>query len=140
MLNLEISNKLRNIKGFKGVFSRDTLPPITKYPASLVVNTDTRDQPGSHWVAIYFHAKEVAEYFDPYGLPPLHQEFRDYLPTTVTHNEITLQCTECVTCGEYCCVYIFARSKGLPTKDFVKLFKSNKYTNDIIIKNLFQSI
>ena len=39
--------------------------------AAFVVNTDPSDQPGSHWVALYYDGLGQFEYFDSFGLPVL---------------------------------------------------------------------
>ena len=54
---------------FGGVYPRDRLPSGSTR-RSFVVNTDTSDRPGEHWVCIHFGEDGVAEYFDSYGLPP----------------------------------------------------------------------
>ncbi|GFU59977.1 uncharacterized protein F54H12.2 [Trichonephila clavipes] len=54
---------------FIGVFPSDEIP-LPKERATLVVNTDTRDQEGSHWLAMYIKDKNTLEFFDSYGFPP----------------------------------------------------------------------
>ena len=39
---------------FIGVYSRDQLPIIKDYPSCFILNTDTSDKPGEHWLAIYY--------------------------------------------------------------------------------------
>ena len=95
MLNLEIENKLSHLKHFLGVYSRDNLPEKANSPSSLVANFDKYGEPGSHWIAIFIDNCGDGEYFDPYGLPPLHIEFLNFLQRN-THNlfwnKIPLQC------------------------------------------------
>ncbi|XP_055936853.1 uncharacterized protein F54H12.2-like [Argiope bruennichi] len=45
------------------------LPPVRKR-ALLVVNTDTHDQEGSHWLAMHIQDENTLEFFDSFGLPP----------------------------------------------------------------------
>jgi len=140
MLNIAIEDKLKYIPNFLGVFSRDTLPVIKNYPCSLIANFDEHDDPGTHWIAIYIDVNGYGEYFDPYGLEVIHNEFKRYLhQNTVQYerNKIPLQCDECVTCGEYCSAYIILRSCCFSLSEFHKLFRSNRYTNDFIIKSIF---
>ena len=42
---------------FAGVFPSDRLParPVDERPRGYIVNIDTHDQPGSHWVALWTH-------------------------------------------------------------------------------------
>ena len=40
--------------GFLGCFAADQIPTgISKYPASLIINLDKKNKPGTHWVAAY---------------------------------------------------------------------------------------
>jgi len=65
---------------FKGVFPSDRLPKtILKYPALIIANTDTSDQPGTHWIAFYFDSRRSAEFFDSYGQYPQKKEFLKFL-------------------------------------------------------------
>lgn len=145
MLASEIQDKLKNVENFLGVFARDELPTFTQiFPQSLVANTDKQDEIGSHWICIFIDQNGNGEYFDSFGLPPLNFEFINYLENNTTNNfdwnKLTLQCTTCVTCGEYCCAYVLLRSAGISKVDFIKMFTTNQYNNDIIIKNIFNSI
>ena len=70
----QLKKKLRNIKSFIGVYPRDALPNVGKRPVALIANTDSRYEPGEHWIAIILLKDGVGEYFDSYGLPPLHGE------------------------------------------------------------------
>ncbi|GFV28011.1 hypothetical protein TNCV_1940101 [Trichonephila clavipes] len=51
-------------------FSHQTKYLFQKNVLPLVANTDTRDQEGSHWLAMYIKDKDTLEFFDSYGLPP----------------------------------------------------------------------
>ena len=141
MFASEIRKQLAHIKNFIGVFSRDNIPQNLKGPVGLIVNTDTSDLPGAHWIAIYIDENQIGEYFDSYGLPPLYAEFEDFLTRECTngwmYNRITLQCTICVTCGEYCVAYLLNRFYGGSYADYISLFTSNTYKNDDLIKIYF---
>ena len=55
-----------------GVFSRDELPDLSseRRPFALVLNTDPRDKPGQHWLAIFGPFNKPIELFDSFGLSP----------------------------------------------------------------------
>src|SRR5580658_6478645 len=112
----QIINELKHLPKFIGVFPRDLLPTRVKYPSCLIANTDPSSAPGEHWVAIILNRDRSGEYFDSYGLPPMHDEIIHFMNRTCpkgwTHNPITLQCIECVTCGDYCVYYLKLRSSG----------------------------
>jgi len=46
------SNKLTQ-KIFKGVYALDELPKQVSRPSILVVNTDTSDEKGMHWLGLF---------------------------------------------------------------------------------------
>ena len=64
-----LSNKVTK-DSFIGVFSSDILPSYAQ-TGYYVVNLDTSQQPGSHWIAIKISKSKCQnEYFDSYGLGP----------------------------------------------------------------------
>ena len=41
-------------KCFIGALARDELPKKLKYPTCFILNTQPRNKPGEHWIALYF--------------------------------------------------------------------------------------
>ena len=97
ILNRHISKKCF----FAGVYCRDNIPQIhfPHYPACLVSNTDTNNQPGKHWVAFYYQNPFQCEFFDSYGLAP--QVFGFTIHANIV-NQQPLQDLESSVCGQYC--------------------------------------
>ena len=51
---LKIINEDKHTKDiFLGVFARDQLPKVDRYPACLIVNTDPSYLNGEHWFNVY---------------------------------------------------------------------------------------
>ena len=112
---------------------------IEKFPATLIVNTDPSSEPSEHWVVIHFDSKDNGEYFDSYGLPPLHQEiklFMNKICFMYGYNPVVLQCFECITCGQYCVLYVKYKYQGFKYCDFISLFSNNQEKNNLIVKAL----
>ena len=68
LTNLELidyANKL-NISNCRGIFMRDTLPKIPHKIECGIVNFNTSQEPGSHWVC-YSKNEDDRIYFDSYG-------------------------------------------------------------------------
>jgi hypothetical protein len=134
-----INQILINEKCFIGTFARDLLPYKVKGNKALIANTDPSSKPGEHWIAIIIKDDGTGDYFDSYGLPPMHKEFLQFLnkncPNGWTYNSLTLQCFSCMTCGHYCIAYIKFRCNGYSYCDFVSHFSNNKYLNDDIVQN-----
>src|SRR5437868_7173964 len=135
----EIRKILKHVPNFKDVYARDTLPKWIGTNVGLIVNTDPIGKRGQHWVAIYRDKDGYCEYFDHYGIPPLYNEFMDFLTTNSTigvrwsHQQ--LQCVDCVTCGFYCVEYIKFRCNGFTLSDLLHSFTLDPYINDVIVKN-----
>lgn len=136
----QVENLLRTLKCFVGVFARDELPlKIRKRPAALVVNTDPRKKPGTHWVAFYLRDKTTIEYFDPYGLPPKYKAYKNFIANNSIkwfYNEIQFQPTIplSMACGLFCSLFIRLRCSGLSFNDYIKLFSKDKSNNDMLVK------
>jgi hypothetical protein len=134
-----INSLLKNIDGFVGTYPRDMIPLNIKHrPSTMIVNTHTSDKPGEHWVSIVLNKDGSGEYFDSYGLPPLHDNLHRYLnkmcPLGWGYNPITLQCLSCITCGHYCVLYVKLRTFQYSYCDFISLFSKNLSKNEEIIR------
>jgi len=141
MNSLEIINYLKNFKNFCGVFSRDQINIKLEKNCGIIINTDTSDGPGEHWVAIYFSKSAI--YFDSFGLPPLHDEITKYLnsisPDGWHYNRICFQSLYQDTCGMYCIFFLTCMFKYNCFDHFIEVFKHTTHTNDIIAKLVYKS-
>ena len=91
----------------QGVFPRDRLPVINTYPAGFITNMDPHDQPGTHWVAMYFELPREREFFDTYGFPPETYNMDTYILREVTYyNDKPLQRLNLDVCGDDCLLYL----------------------------------
>jgi hypothetical protein len=97
---------------FGGVYSRDLLPDTLDRKA-IVVNTDPHDKPGAHWVCLYM-TSSIVEYFDSYGLPPLHRDIQDFIDRhgEGIHNPHVYQDLNTDVCDQYCVYYLHQRLRG----------------------------
>ena len=73
----EISRLGKNSTRWLGVYARDELPDLqhTELPFALVFNTQPKDNPGQHWLAIYAPSNSPTEFFDSFGMPPSFYDF-----------------------------------------------------------------
>lgn len=131
-------------KYFRGVFPSDKLPKTFKKPALLIANTDPSTKRGSHWIAFFIPKTGQPEYFDSLGQTPEKKEFIDFLKrhgAKFVHNKKRLQGSFSTTCGNYCGVYLYFKSKKASFKQFLKLFSStNFHLNDEKILKLYKKI
>ena len=63
----KVGKKLFKSK-FQGVFPADQIPRLTTKKPFVIVNLDTSDMPGSHWVSLSFNGKSIDSY-DSFGRP-----------------------------------------------------------------------
>lgn len=95
-----------NLKGWRGVFMRETLPLNVKNNECGVLNLDDKDSKGTHWTCWYINGSHVY-YFDSYGLPP-PKEFIQYIRHSkpaqqIIYNTFQLQrATDGPICGHLC--------------------------------------
>ena len=107
------------IPHFTGVFMRDTLP---QYPFNIecgIVNLNTSDQSGSHWVCYYRNGSDII-YFDSYGqLTPV--EIQRYLKTgnefkrgkeVIQRNTDIVQVVNTSVCGHHCLFVLKSLTNG----------------------------
>lgn len=108
---------------FLGVFARDKIPSfrlqgdcnaVPQHVHSryhhycLIVNTDSSNLPGTHWIAIKVYQDLSAVYFDPYGFIPskaICSQF-PHVHTflyTLTHSQNLLL----PHCGQHCVYFLY---------------------------------
>ena len=98
-------------KIFKKVCALDEIE-VPSYPSAYVINSDTSDKKGEHWVAVYFDKNRRGEYFDSYGLPPAVlalEAYMDHFLLDWIYNCKTIQSLFSNVCGHYC-VYLISLS------------------------------
>ena len=119
---------------FGGVYARDCLPKVVKYPCAMVLNTDPADEPGEHWVAVYFSENGNGEYFDSYGLQPpsCFKHFMEMHSVNWIWNKTQLQDVWTTACGHFCVFYLIYRSKDLPMSDIVSYLNNIEHNDQYV--------
>ena len=138
--SIEIENYLKNQKGFLGCFAYNDLPPIPKIlPASMIINTHRKNQPGEHWLALVL-TKTKCFYFDSFGAPILEEMIVSYLQQKykkVTVNNECIQHFTSASCGLFCIAFIKNVNSKISFETFISKFNLfNLLTNDNIVLNL----
>ena len=136
----EIEKYLKDQKGFLGCFASDDLPPIPKIlPASMIINTHRKNQPGEHWLALVL-TKHKCFYFDSFGAPILEDTIVKYLQQKyrkVTVNNECIQHFTSASCGLFCIAFIKnVNSKNRYEKFISKFSLFNLLKNDNVVLNL----
>lgn len=97
------------VDNFLGVFPLDEMPTLsTLQPGqSFVLNTQTHNLPGQHWIAIY-NGWEHILVFDPLGYcyPPYLVDRLHELRKPVQYNREMVQNPFTTTCGDHCIAWL----------------------------------
>lgn len=129
---------------YLGCYPSDKLPPVLRTPASIVVNEDESDEPGSHWVGIFVKDKRTAYYFDSFGTAPTAM-IADYLEQfgRVVSNEKAYQSPETSVCGHYVLYFVYMASLGF-NMSMIKCVLDKQFANpdkfvvDFVKRNFFK--
>lgn len=148
MNTLELYSFLKNDpmcnKYFLGIFPRDEAPTtFTKLPCSFMINTDPRNQEGSHWLAIFVNHGRQVEFFDPYGMPPSFYNLNNYLnniSSSWTFNNFKIQSSFSSFCGQICLFYLYFKSRHFSLDYILSNFSNNYFKNESIILNFLFKI
>ena len=100
-----VSRLVDNVR-WLGVFARDELPDLTREIRRwcLILNTDPKDQPGTHWLALYVPLARRIVLFDSFEFSPSMYSL-DFLDPL--HSSYSLQSPSTSVCVHYCIVYIY---------------------------------
>lgn len=87
---------------------RNNLPKRVYKIECAIINLDSVDGPGTHWVAYYKNNKNVY-YFDSFGNLPPPLELVYYLggDTKIFYNHKNYQKFDTVICGQLCIKFLY---------------------------------
>lgn len=119
--NIQIQNRLENVKYFQGVYASDQLPDFKLLPpgSAIIVNYSPSDSGGSHWCAmLHLNDKHhIPAWYDSFAFRPdgldsilnEHTRFDQYLKAASEHSgfegkynrsDLEIQCASSDVCGE----------------------------------------
>ena len=98
--------RLIKIPHFIGVFTRDRLPTSRKRKESAIVNLDTENGTGTHWVA-YKKIGNQVQYYDSFGnLPPPLEVQKYFHGCNIYFNYSREQKYNTTNCGHLCLKFL----------------------------------
>lgn len=146
--NIQLRNKMRSCSNhyskrhFLGVFSRDSLPKkVDNYPCTLIINTDTKNLPGKHWIAIYISSFKEGEFFDSFGCEPPQDValwMNKFTNKWKKLNSVRLQNPLSTTCGKFVLLFVNERPIVNNYSSIRNRFVKDTVTNDDIVNQYFQ--
>jgi len=90
------------IKSFRGVYMRDTLPRRPLKYEKAIINLDSLEGDGTHWVC-YSKMNNLVQYYDSFGNLPPPLEFMKYMKNCeINFNRDSEQKENTVICGHLC--------------------------------------
>ena len=133
---------------FAGVFPSDRLParPVDERPRGYIVNIDTHDQPGSHWVALWTHDGGCTV-MDSFAIPLAMYKPHDLLNWLTHHfqgfesNGHAIQAVDSQACGLYALMFLIHMSVGGTLDTFMNIFSRHDFVkNDRRVAQWFQHL
>lgn len=84
---------------------RNELPERTLHKECGIINLDSSQNPGTHWVA-YAKIYNYIEYFDSYGDLKPPKEFVKYVGSKINYNYNNYQGSYSYNCGHLCIKFL----------------------------------
>lgn len=133
--DLQINRAFKNDKLFGGVYSRDDLPNKIERK-SYIINMDSVNGNGTHWICVSNLPHNMIVYFDPFGCPPPEEvlTFMRIAKKPMYYSDVDIQDINSDACGWFCIYVIKQLEKGRHFLDILlNDFKKNTFTNEKII-------
>lgn len=98
----------QDINNFRGVFMRDALPTKALINESGIINLDSSNGPGTHWVA-YKKQGKCVHYFDSFGnlQPPIELIRYFGRGSIIRYNHDSHQSYNSYNCGHLCLKFLY---------------------------------
>ena len=144
-----ITSSLACSPNFIGCFAENELKNLTisSFPSFLIVNIDSSDMKGSHWIALGVFNDEI-EIFDPLGFDIFNWshvpcDLLDFLHrlsvTRRVHTAPRIQSNSSYLCGFYAIFYVIAR-KFMSFEHLFKCFCTQLLSrNDKVLDDFFKN-
>ena len=129
---------------FRSIYPHIQLPILRlntkRLPVVLIVNTDTHNLPGQHWISIYIDRNRKGELFDSLANPPsTHIErFLNRYCTTWVRNRCVYQPSYSSYCGVYVLLHVLRRAHYPTFKRFcASYFTDIPIVNDLLMRDYY---
>jgi hypothetical protein len=118
---------------------------------SYIINLSDKENPGTHWVALFIRNK-VGVFFDSYGLPPPEIIGQFTHKKKLIYSTDTIQSIDSTTCGFFCVWFLYVfnnldetyltyQQYGYALNQFLRKFdKNNTEKNDDILRREIKKI
>ena len=128
---------------FLGIFALDTLPKsIQQLPVLLVVNTQTSNLPGQHWVAVYISSEKRGEVFDSLATPVSIKlmQWMNIFTLKWKQSKRLIQSPLSAYCGAFVAYFVLTRLKAKSMESCLLIFTKDLQFNDKLIHNFVKTL
>lgn len=134
-------------KQFKGILASDQLNIFQiERPALYVVNTDTSNNAGIHWVCIYFpDSNKNVGFFDPLAKSP--EMYNIFISTFLTANSSNIMYSNkriqnyfTNSCGVFCVLFAMLRCNKKSFLDILLIFTNDLEKNEKVVQNYVKQL
>ena len=125
-------------QAFYGICAMDHLPfAVPQYPFIMIVNTQSHNLPGEHWISVYMDKYHRAEVFDPLALPVPKRllTWLNQFSRSITSNHLMFQHPLSSQCGAFAIHYVLHR---LHTSKMT--YSSSVMSNETFIHNFYNRL
>ena len=119
----DLVKKLK-ISNFRGVLCSDEIPQRSRQRECGIVNFQSHNLPGSHWVAYWKTESDIC-YYDSYGgLPPI--ALKKFLKPGWIKRSVVITQRGSTECGGLCIFVLSALSRGLEFGRILEILDERK--------------
>ncbi len=107
---------------FLGVCARNEMQPLQGEGDCVIINTDTNNLPGRHWIAV----KNVGPntiYFDPAGWVP-NKSICAYFKNLIEYTTNNIQPINSLTCGQHCIYFLYTNTHATSESMLLKFINN----------------
>src|SRR6267154_3993004 len=125
----------KNCAIYRGIYACDRLPNVVIRPSVIVVNTDPADQPGQHWICMFFDKNGHGEFFDSFGISPqrIFERYMDSRCTVWTFNNKQMQSLVSRFCGHYCIWYCMMKFRKASLNELIHTMSKDTVLKDFLV-------
>lgn len=140
---LRVSLSDTNVKNYYVLAADEQyLIDTRKLPIVVILNTEKRNLPGSHWLAFWVYSdglNNVADYMDSMGNDLLNYNI-DFIVPIKFKNNVRIQEYGTLSCGLFCVYYLTLRAKGLSHNRVIERLTHSPVEAEEIVKRFFKNI
>ena len=104
---VQLNKRMRKRSGFMGTYSFNQIPNYLPVHSCYIVNVDTENLPGKHWIAVMRGGDDYVKYFDPLGQIPLRPICQNIQNLKILYTLNSAQNIYSMTSGQHCVYFLY---------------------------------